>query len=81
MLRDHVREPEAREARNEQRELRAAVFNAFAIAVGAFALFGEFLNPAAAAALTPPARAGLVFLALALHLVATWMVREMEDRP
>lgn len=60
MLRDHIRAPDGREARNEQRKLRAGIANAFAIAVGAVALFGEFLNPNAAALLTPVSRAGLV---------------------
>ncbi|MBI1188569.1 MAG: hypothetical protein GC206_14765 [Alphaproteobacteria bacterium] len=80
MLRDHIRTPDGREARNEQRKLRAAIANAFAIAVGAVALFGQFLNPTAAEYLTPASRAGLVLLALALHLFAAWLVRDMEDR-
>jgi len=80
VLRDHFRAPDGREARNEQRKLRAGIANAFAIAVGAVALFGEFLNPDAAALLTPVSRAGLVLLAWTLHLLAAWFVRDIEDK-
>ncbi|NWG54445.1 MAG: hypothetical protein HXY28_12060 [Hydrogenophilaceae bacterium] len=75
------RRPAGREARNEQRKLRAGLFNAFAIAVGVVALFGDIINPAAAATLTPLVWIGLVMLAGALHLFAARLVRDMEARP
>lgn len=80
MLRDQIRTPEGREARNEQRKLRAAVFNALAIAIAATAFVGDLINPDVAASLSTPIRFGMVMLAGALLLLACWLVRDMEDR-
>jgi hypothetical protein len=69
-----------REARNEQRKLRAGVANALAAAVAAVAILGDLLNPAVADQLSNVIRLGMALLAWLLHLLATWFVRDMEDR-
>lgn len=74
------RAPRGREARNEQRKLRAAIANAVSIALVIAAFVGPFINPALAGVLSLPDRA-LMFLGGALaHLLACWFVRDVEDR-
>ena len=74
------RRPLGREARNEQRKLRAAAFNAVAIAATIAATIGPIVTPALAEALTPAPRLALGLVAIAAHLFASFLVRDMEDR-
>ncbi|MDX2238189.1 MAG: hypothetical protein NW203_11560 [Hyphomonadaceae bacterium] len=73
--------PLGREARNEQRKLRGAAFNAVAITLVATALVGDLINPVAAEQLSVPVRLGMVVLGWCAHLFACLLVRDMEDRP
>ncbi len=72
--------PTGREARNEQRKLRAGVANGLAAAVAAVAILGDLINPAVADQLSDAIRLGMALLAWLLHLLATWFVRDIEDK-
>ena len=75
------RAPAGREARNEQRKLRAAIANAVAIALVIAAFVGPFVNPALEGALSLLDRV-LMFAAGGLaHFLACRLVRDIEDRP
>ena len=81
MLREHPwRAPRGREARNEQRKLRAAVANAVAIALAVAAFAGPFINPALAGVLSLPDRVLMLLGAALAHLLACWFVRDLGDR-
>lgn len=60
--------PSGREARNEQRKLRAAIANAIAIALVAGSLAADFINPVLAGSLSGPDRLAMLLFGGILHL-------------
>lgn len=75
------RQSMTREGRNEQRKLRGALFNAFAITLIVTALVGPLINPALAPSLGVVERFAMGLGGWLLHLFARRVVRGMEDKP
>lgn len=73
--------PSGREARNEQWKLRAALINALSIALGLTGLFGPYINPTSLGDITIAERATLLAIGTILHLFATLLVHDIEDKP
>ena len=72
--------PGGREARNDQRKLRAAVPNAVAIGAVVTAIIGPSINPTLSGELTVIERFVLALVGIFAHLLASFLVRDMEDR-
>lgn len=80
MLPGFLRRPATREARNEQRKLRASLLNAIAITMLVAALIGPYVNPVLADRLALADRIFLFGIGVAVHLLAALAVRAMEDK-
>lgn len=74
------RQADAREARNEQRKLRAGIANAVAIGGIVTGLIGPAINPTLIGELSILERAALVFFGVLAHLWASLLVRNVEDK-
>jgi hypothetical protein len=74
------RTPAGREARNEQRKLRAAIANGVGIALIVGALIAPLINPATSSQLSPVLRAIMLLGGWLAHLLACRFVRDIEDR-